>query len=201
MTETAEVLYQPRGMTWMDRKRLQKVAGFAVGESVLDIGCAEGPNPFLRGKRVAGFDRKPFARLLPPYTEQFVGDLYDINKVLEGQVFDTITMGEIIEHVEQPFDILRLVHKHVAPGGRLILTTPNVIGLPVIIPELLLLRRFYYTEQHVYCFSPRWVWRILERSGFKMVATKGAGICWAFSWWFPAPAALSYQVIYVATLA
>jgi 2-polyprenyl-3-methyl-5-hydroxy-6-metoxy-1,4-benzoquinol methylase len=42
---------------------------------------------------------------------------------------DRVLMIEVIEHVEAPWTVLRAVAGLVAPGGRLVLTTPNVANL------------------------------------------------------------------------
>jgi SAM-dependent methyltransferase len=183
-------------LNYYSRRRFRAMAAAVVGQTVLDIGCTAEPNPYLRGREVVGFDRDPMP-VEPPYTEHIVGDVYGINERLRGRVFDTLVLGDFIEHVERPFDVLRMLHRHVAPGGRLVLATPNLIALPIIITEYLNLR-FYYTEAHTYCFSPRWMWRIIDRCGFRRVATKGCGIAMPNGWWIPAPAMLSCEVIFVA---
>ncbi len=180
-----------------ERRRLRKMAGLTVGESICDIGCAGHPNRYLAAKRVVGFDLEEMD-ISPPYTEHVVGDVFSIGDLLGGTVFDTILLGELIEHVERPYDLLRIVREHLAPGGRLILSTPNPLGIPPVVMEYLLMRRFFYAADHAYYFPPRWVWRLLERSGYSILKTVGCGIS-LLGLWLPAPTSLSYQVIYVAT--
>ena len=72
------------------------------------------------------------------------------------------------------------------------------MGWPVFLCELLRLRRFFYTTEHLYYFLPRWVVRLVEFCGYEMQRVAPVGL------WLPgaaipvAPVALSYQVIYVA---
>ena len=42
-----------------------------------------------------------------------------------GRQFDTIIAGELIEHLENPGLFLRNMHKHLKPGGVIIVSTPN----------------------------------------------------------------------------
>ena len=73
---------------------------------------------------------------------------------LDGQIFDTVICGEFIEHVEEPYRLLRRLRTLLAPEGRLILSTPNPIGFPRIIAEYLMTRRRYYGLGHTYLFAP-----------------------------------------------
>jgi SAM-dependent methyltransferase len=41
-----------------------------------------------------------------------------------GAQYDWITMGEVIEHVEQPLDLLRKARSLLAPSGRAYITAP-----------------------------------------------------------------------------
>ena len=169
---------------------------YAVGETVLDIGCAQIPNPYITGRRVVGFDLDDMA-VARPYTEFVRGDVYRIGELLAGQRFDTVYMGGLVEHVERPYDLLRMLREHIAPGGRLILAIPNPLGIPMVLAELMGTRRFFFTPDHVLCYTVRWAWRLIERSGYKLIKTVGAGASLG-GLWCPAPVVLSLTVIYVS---
>ena len=183
-------------MSRYELHRLRTLGRLSQADSILDLGCAAMPNRYLKGRRVVAFDLQP-VEVAAPYTESLAGDVTNLANLLSGQRFDTIIMGELIEHLERPYDVLRCVRELLAPDGRLILSTPNPLGLPVVVAEYLRLRRFFYTPEHVFYFPPRWVWRLLERSGYRVLRTIGAGIPLG-RWRLPAPVSLSYHVIYVA---
>ncbi len=42
-----------------------------------------------------------------------------------GRLFDTVFAGEVIEHLDNVHGFLSSVRRHLAHGGRLVLTTPN----------------------------------------------------------------------------
>jgi SAM-dependent methyltransferase len=44
-------------------------------------------------------------------------------------IVDRVTMVEVIEHLEAPWSTLRVAAKLVAPGGRIVITTPNLATL------------------------------------------------------------------------
>ncbi len=181
---------------YYEKRRQRLIAGLAGAGDILDIGCAHMPNVNLQGKHIVGLDLEDMD-VRPPYTEHIAGDIFEIDNLLPGRKFDTILMGEFIEHVERPYDVLRCVRNHIAPSGTLLISTPNPLGIPVVAAEYLCLRRFYFTKHHTFYFTPRWVWRLLESSGYKVVKTIGCGasICGV---WLPAPVSLSYIVIYAA---
>ncbi len=172
------------------------MAPWVVGHSVLDIGCAQMPNPFLKARRVVGLDLHDMPAGAP-YTQHVVGDVFDLPRLLPRERFDTIVLGAFIEHVENPYQLLRLMRDALVPGGRLVVCTPNPLGIPMVFAELLCSRRFFYTPDHLHALTPRWVWRMLERSGFRVLKTigNGASLC---GLWCPAPAILSYTATYVA---
>lgn len=53
-----------------------------------------------------------------------------------GERFERIFMGEIIEHVDRPIDLLRFAARHLAPGGLILATTPNPLNFREIIATL-----------------------------------------------------------------
>lgn len=181
-----------------DRLRLRKIAALVKGRDVLDIGYAQEPNPFFEGCRRVGYDLNLPRNGGVRYDEEIQGDVRQIADRLRGRRFDTIVCGELVEHLENPYQFLRDIHDLLSTDGRLILTTPNPLGWPVFLCEIFRLRRFFYTTEHLYYFLPRWVVRLAELSGYEMERIVPVGI------WLPgaaipfAPIALSYHVVYVA---
>jgi 2-polyprenyl-3-methyl-5-hydroxy-6-metoxy-1,4-benzoquinol methylase len=50
--------------------------------------------------------------------------LMDIFDLPETELYDFITMGEVLEHVEQPLSLLRRLHQLLSPDGHAYITTP-----------------------------------------------------------------------------
>lgn len=187
------------GLRSNEGRRLRLMARLAGRGSLLDVGFAQLPNPHLRGSPVVGLDLSPpLAR--PPYDEVIAGDARDLADVVGDRRFDTVLAGEIVEHLEDPYRFLRGCRSVLRPGGRLILSTPNPLHLPVLACELLGVRRFFYTEEHLHYLLPRWVERMLAVSGLTPVSRHGVGfpLLLAGRPTLPAPAITSYQIVYVA---
>ena len=101
------------------------------GKSALDVGCGAGllAEPLARlGAKVTAIDAAP--QLIEVAKEHAAGQGLDIDyrhsavEDLSGQ-FDLVTSMEVIEHVADPQAFLRSLADRLAPGGLLILSTPN----------------------------------------------------------------------------
>lgn len=167
---------------------------------MLDVGCAQLPNPFIEGVHCTGYDIMP----TPPdsrFDDYVQGDVTAIADRLAGRRFDTIIAAELIEHLENPYAFLRDLRSLLAPGGRLLVSTPNPVGFPVFLLEWLRNKRWFYTSDHTYYLLPRWVERMLESSGWCVESLTGVGLWLPIGFVLPCPVTLSYQVIYQARAA
>ncbi|NJP07611.1 MAG: methyltransferase domain-containing protein [Chloroflexaceae bacterium] len=180
------------------QRRLALLAEAAIGPTVLDIGYVSLPNPYLQDLTCVGFDKRLPDEHGMPYQEAIRGDVQDIAHILAGRQFDSILCGELIEHLENPYQFLRDVHGLLADHGRLILSTPNPLGFPVFVCELLRIKRFFYTRWHTYYFLPRWVERLLDHTGYEVLQIRPVGLWLSGVALAVVPVALSYQVVYVA---
>lgn len=186
---------RPRRSAAYEDRRKRLVAAAATGATVLDLGYAQDPNEHLTGHRTGVDLRVPDCGAVR-YDEEIVADVRDLAAVLDGRTFDTVACCELIEHLEEPYSLLRSLRPLVAPGGRLLLTTPNPVGVPVVALEWLRSTRRFYTDEHAFYFAPRWVARMLDRTGWRLTSVQGVGP-WPLAI-AGFPAGLSYQVVYVA---
>ena len=117
-----------------DRIALKWYAGLAArriakGGRVLDYGCGTGY--FLRRLDrffdVSGFDISDFARtsasqLVPSAT------MYPVSTAVPDSSHDGVVSLHVLEHIEQPLDAFREMHRILKPGGTAMVVVPDCDG-------------------------------------------------------------------------
>jgi 2-polyprenyl-3-methyl-5-hydroxy-6-metoxy-1,4-benzoquinol methylase len=108
------------------------IAGVARTAAVLDVGCGTGAwLDRLAGLGfidLCGMDREP-AQFACTAARFLQADLDHGVPPLGERKYGLITAIEVIEHLENPGHLWRLASEHLAPDGRLLLTTPNIGSL------------------------------------------------------------------------
>ena len=105
------------------------------GKTALDVGCGAGllAEPLARlGATVTAIDASPEVIAVAREHAAITGLDIDYRagdvQALDGR-FDLITAMEVIEHVAEPAPFLAALANRLAPGGLLLLSTPNATGL------------------------------------------------------------------------
>ena len=119
------------------RARVHWMCERVVGDDVLDIGCSQGITSILlgrEGKTVVGTDVDSaaieFARERLAREERSTQDRVELRLVDGGPMdipdasFDSVLLGEVIEHLLYPERVLSDAVRVLRPGGRLVLTVP-----------------------------------------------------------------------------
>jgi 2-polyprenyl-6-hydroxyphenyl methylase/3-demethylubiquinone-9 3-methyltransferase len=156
------------------------------GKSALDVGCGAGllAEPLARlGASVSGLDASPeviavarqHAATMGLAIDYRVGDV----QALEGQ-FDLVTAMEVIEHVADPETFLKALARRLAPGGLLVMSTPNATGwskLMMITVGEGLGKIPRGTHEFAKFISPERMKALLADAGLKCLDTEG--IAWS----------------------
>lgn len=103
------------------------------GKRVLEVGCGLGffSRAILdcRPAKLTAVDIAPaLVRKLAesrPEAECLVADALDLDAALGDRQFDIILSSEVIEHTPDPSRAFAEMAKHLAPGGRLVVSVPN----------------------------------------------------------------------------
>jgi len=107
---------------------------------------------------------------------QFRNGLVD-ELAFEPASFERISCLEVIEHIhpEQGRAVLQTFHRLLSPGGRLILSTPNMRSYWPALEWALDRLRLVPTmegEQHVAGYHPRSLRALGEETGFRLISTR-----------------------------
>lgn len=104
---------------------------YGIRGKLLDIGC--GPGWFLqkaeeKGFEVCGIDVNAaainFAKRLG-LSRVELGDINEVEHIFPGERFNAITLFHVLEHLEDPAGEVRRLRSILAPGGVLVIGTPN----------------------------------------------------------------------------
>ncbi|CAN5795137.1 hypothetical protein BH24ACI4_BH24ACI4_26440 [soil metagenome] len=80
--------------------------------------------------------------------------------------FDVIVAGEIIEHLNNPGSFLSRCREHLAPGGLVVMTTPNTYSVNNLVKGLLLGQVALFHE-HVNAYTAGLLEELLRRHGLE----------------------------------
>jgi 2-polyprenyl-3-methyl-5-hydroxy-6-metoxy-1,4-benzoquinol methylase len=126
--DSPEAMDPPPGTSW--RALLDLVR---PGTRVLDVGCATGRfAAALRQKdcRVSGVEinAEAAATARERCDEVIEGDIGQllVSGVFDGRVFDVVVAADVLEHLVDPWSIVRGFRTLLAPGGIVLASIPNV---------------------------------------------------------------------------
>jgi SAM-dependent methyltransferase len=163
-----------RGQTRTDL--LARIAPDA--KTVLEFGCGEAPlGAALKQRqkcRVVGIEIDPRAAAIARkrIDDVYCGDAREIVAVIREK-FDWIIGGDIVEHIDEPWSFLSDLRKIAAPGGRLLLSIPNIAHAAVV--SDLIRGRFDYVYMGLTCvghlrfFTRRTIEEMLSIAGWTVV--------------------------------
>ena len=156
------------------------IAEATGGESldILDVGCSAGYlGEYLRaqGHHVTGIDITPeaIAKAAEFLNEAHCMKVEDFFSAYPTRKFDVVIFGDVLEHVTNAEEVLRLTAQALKPRGRVIASIPNVSHLAV--RAMLLEGRWDYANlglldrDHVRFFTRKTIEQLFHDSGFDAV--------------------------------
>jgi 2-polyprenyl-3-methyl-5-hydroxy-6-metoxy-1,4-benzoquinol methylase len=141
------------------------------GKKLLDLGC--GPGFFLKSAEQAGWTAEGVE--ISPIATDYANKVVKVkvqNSSLEKvhfpeENFDVITLLDVIEHLRDPLQTLREIHRILKQDGVLLLNTPDLNSLS----------RFFLGKdwavlspaEHLFNFSQKTLELLLEKANFQIV--------------------------------
>lgn len=180
MAATADVPAPPTGYYGRDRDDLFRlVPELPPGSRALELGCGEGrlgARLRARGLEVHGIEAVPAAAAAAATRLDRVvtGDLEQVEFDQPDGWFDLLLCGDVLEHLRDPWALLRRVRRVLAPGASVVASVPNVQYFPVVLD--LLRGRWEYRDQgvldrtHLRFFTRREARRLFESTGYEVLA-------------------------------
>ena len=120
---------------------------------ILDLGCGYTrlPDLLAAGQSYTGVDRWEnalnYARKRYPEATFYRQDLDEITLTLPAAQYDTIVMLAVLEHLHSADTLLDNLHAYMAPGGRVVITTPSPFG--DLMHKVGSRMRLFYNEEKV----------------------------------------------------
>jgi 2-polyprenyl-3-methyl-5-hydroxy-6-metoxy-1,4-benzoquinol methylase len=159
---------------------LRRLGQFAPPDwSLLDVGAASGI--FLNlarraGYRVAGIE--PSSALADDAERLFGLKLFrgTAEQFASTETFGVVTLLDVIEHVTDPGSLLACLDRFLAPGGLLVIVTPDIGSFAA---RVFRGRWWHYRVAHVNFFNRRSLDFLLAQRGFEIVLRKR--FAWNFS--------------------
>lgn len=176
-----------------EKKRLKLMASYARGK-VIDIGYNQQPNPYL--KCLDGMDID-FNKVKPINYEKIFDSFEDV----PSNVYDSVLVGELFEHLENPGIFLDHCNRILKHNGLLILSTENPLFFVNIFGDFTLYKIKFNTEsEHIALYSVKRMIFQFNRHGFRLKRTIGCGIEFPLiDYTFPTKISnLSKRIVYVA---
>ncbi len=143
-------------------------------KSVLDVGCAMGGYAKTVKKlrpelTITGIELNPLmAEEARPYYNEII--IQPLEEVRLNKKFDLVNCGDILEHLQDPWVMLKRLHALLYPGGYLVMSVPNAGHWTIV--RGLLKGEFEYVPLGLLCIGHlRWftessLLQILSETGF-----------------------------------
>jgi 2-polyprenyl-3-methyl-5-hydroxy-6-metoxy-1,4-benzoquinol methylase len=182
-----------RQMRWVLRKALAARPG---ARTVLDVGA--GPGTLLAEAERAGLDTVGIQPSHAFVQRARAANAVDIvqgvfpHPALAGRTFDIVFLVDVVEHVPEPVELLRASANALAPGGIVLVVTPDVDSFAA---RKLRGRWWHFHLAHVGYFNYRSLAKAARRAGLG-VARRGRAV-----WFFRIGYLAERAAVYIPPLA
>ena len=159
---------------------LKRLLPFAPpGALLLDVGAASGI--FMNLARQAGYrveGIEPSMALVADAEKLYGLKLFcgTVEQFATDKKFAVVTLLDVLEHVTDPDALLGTLSGFLAPGGMLVIVTPDISSLAA---RVMGGRWWHYRVAHLNFFNGRSLGRLLHKHGFEIVLRKR--FAWNFS--------------------
>ncbi len=158
-------------LTVRKRKRIER---FRDHGRILDIGCGRGL--FLHIMQEDGWDvaGQEFSEISASYASDIygidvrTGELKDCE--YESESFDVVNINHVLEHLENPDQVIAECYRILKKGGLLVTAVPNIDSLQGLFGK----KHWFQLDLpcHLYHFSSKSLFDLLQKNSFKVELTR-----------------------------
>jgi 2-polyprenyl-3-methyl-5-hydroxy-6-metoxy-1,4-benzoquinol methylase len=156
-----QILSFPLRLCYHNLLRKLKKQNFSKSHSLLDYGCGSGQ--FVQYLQQQGFINSygydPYAEL-----EGFGNPI-----VLQQAPFDYILLQDVVEHVEDPNKLFYELNTILAPGGYILIGTPNASRIDLTKPHVSDYYNSVHTPYHLHIYTDKSIELLGRRQGWEVV--------------------------------
>ncbi len=156
-------------------------------KSILEVGCGSGATlaqlkRIGKAKRVVGIEISPIAaqRARKMLDAVYQGDIERDSFPLRRGQFNIILFPDVLEHLIDPWSVLKKMRSYLKPGGKIIVSVPNIRHFTVL-RDLIWHGDWRYSDAgimdrtHLRFFTRRTIIEALELAGYEVEQSKTNG--------------------------
>ena len=180
--------YKEKPSEYYKHARREIVDEVPIGsDSVLEVGCAEGRTGAVlkaegRAKWVVGIELMDVAadQARMVLDQVLCGNVEQMDLPFIESQFDVIILADVLEHLVDPWSILRRLKSYLKPNGLVIVSLPNVRNWRVLMP-LFFLGKWEYQDEgimdrtHLRFFTRMGMMELLEECDFEIKKIEPTG--------------------------
>jgi len=156
------------------KKKFQLIHKYSKGKTLIDYGCGSGDlvnYASSKGWNVTGYDSSKIAR--DASFKKYGIEIHHPEKLsdLPPASIDTITLWHVLEHIENPSDLLSSLKTVLNDNGCIFVAVPNINSFDA---------KFYKSfwaaldvPRHLYHFNTNSLTRLCEKEGYNVIYSKG----------------------------
>ncbi len=142
------------------------------GKVVADYGCGAGFFlDVVKGvsQRTIGIEpMKECAKILKEKDHGY----YEYPEKLPHDCLDVAVCFDVLEHIENPLQFLKFIHKSLKTGGILYVSLPNKNDV-LMNTNKEIFQKFFYCKAHLYYYDMHTLSYVLEKAGFQIIEKSG----------------------------
>ena len=151
---------------------------------VLDVGCGRGGfGAFLKSQRKLEVHGVELNAEAAQHARQRLDRVFELDlerdaDKLPSDRYDVVSFLDVLEHLQDPWSMLKRAHAWLKPGGTVVASLPNLRYYPVL-KDLVLSKRFEYEDNgvldrtHLRFYTASSIERLFVETGFKAPQVQG----------------------------